>query len=132
LTVEILRRVATEPVRVSATVVRAGGIYAGSLLGARIARLEKSVARRLPIGMLPQAGVAIGLADLVQRTHPAWGAAASALILGTVMINQLVGPVLFRFALQRAGEAGRSDVAEHAVRPPHASLTIDSRQPTVP
>ena len=123
---------AVAPFALAATVVRAGGIYAGSLLGARIARLEKSVARRLPIGMLPQAGVAIGLADLVQRTHPAWGAAASALILGTVMINQLVGPVLFRFALQRAGEAGRSDVAEHAVRPPHASLTIDSRQPTVP
>jgi hypothetical protein len=64
----------------------------------------------MPFGMLPQAGVSVGLAVLIARQFPTWGPQARALILGVITINELFGPVLLRTALVRAGEAGRRAV----------------------
>ncbi len=57
-------------------------------------------------GMLPQAGLALALALLVQREFGREGAEASALLLGVIAINELVMPILLRTALLRSGEAG--------------------------
>jgi Kef-type K+ transport system membrane component KefB len=101
------------PYAAAAAAVRAVGIYAGARTGARLARLDPALARRVPFGMLPQAGIAIGLAILVKSSFPPWGEAAATLILGTIVVNEMLGPILFRAALVRAGEAGqRQDDAD--------------------
>jgi hypothetical protein len=73
--------------------------------------------------MFPQAGVAIGLANLVASSFKPWGPGAATLILGTIVINEMLGPVLFRMALSRAGEIGKKregsllDLPSHAPTP---------------
>ncbi len=108
------------PFAVGAAVARAIGIYTGARLGAWIARVPRPLARRVPFGMLPQAGIAIGLANLVRTSFPGWGEAASMLLLGTIVVNEMLGPVLFRMVLVRAGEVGKKQDAGGATAEGHA------------
>ncbi|HVK69371.1 MAG TPA: cation:proton antiporter [Polyangium sp.] len=111
------------PYAAMAALTRAAGIYAGARFGARVAKVDPAVAGRIPFGMFPQAGVAIGLANLVASSFKPWGPGAATLILGTIVINEMLGPVLFRMALSRAGEIGKKregsllDLPSHAPTP---------------
>jgi Kef-type K+ transport system membrane component KefB len=107
------------PYAVLAALTRATGIYAGARVGGRIARLDPAVARKVPFGMWPQAGVAIGLANLVSTSFSPWGPAAATLILGTIVVNEMVGPVIFRVALAKAGEIGQKRDASMLDMPSH-------------
>jgi len=53
---------------------------------------------------LTQAGVAIGLAKLVQRQLPEVGLLLTTVVLATITLNQLIGPVTLKMALTRVGE----------------------------
>lgn len=108
------------PFAVLAALVRAGGMFAGTLLAARAVKLEPAIARKVPFGMFPQAGIAIGLAGLVATSFAPWGQDAATLILGTVVINEMLGPVLFRMALSRADEIGKKRDPSFADEPSHA------------
>lgn len=88
-------------------VVRAGSFYAGSRAGTRGPDVDPLVRRLAWIGLVPQAGLALALAELVRRTFPAFGDAAFALVLGVVATNELTAPVVLRIALLRSGEAGK-------------------------
>ncbi len=59
-------------------------------------------------GLVSQAGLALGLGAAVAREFPSIGAGFRALAIATVAINELVGPVLFKVALDRAGETSRA------------------------
>ena len=98
------------PFALLAALVRAGGIFAGSHLGVRAGRVEPSIGRLVPLGLLPQAGVAIALAVLVLNGFEPWGRVLGTVLLGSIVVNELVGPVLFRFALARAGEIREESV----------------------
>lgn len=85
----------------------------GKLLAARIsmslANATENVRRSLGMALVPQAGVAIGLVILIQE-DPAFRSIQEvfvATVLVAVTLNEIVGPFLTRFALQRSGEAGR-------------------------
>eukprot|EP00465_Bigelowiella_longifila_P002398 CAMPEP_0185273250 /NCGR_PEP_ID=MMETSP1359-20130426/49051_1 /TAXON_ID=552665 /ORGANISM="Bigelowiella longifila, Strain CCMP242" /LENGTH=271 /DNA_ID=CAMNT_0027865805 /DNA_START=419 /DNA_END=1234 /DNA_ORIENTATION=+ len=54
-----------------------------------------------------QAGVALGLAKKVHGQFPEWGADFATLIVAMVVLNQVVGPPLFKHALWTLAEAGR-------------------------
>ncbi len=94
---------------------RAAGKMGGAGLGARVMGAPPVVQRYLGLGLLPQAGVAIGLVILVQENprleqvllgdQPLPDIITNC-ILATVAINALLGPVVARFALRRAGEIG--------------------------
>lgn len=110
------------PFALAAAAVRAVGIVTGTRLAARATGMDPDLARRLPLGLLPQAGVAIALASLVLSGHKPWGAIVGTLLLGTIVVNELIAPVLFRNALVAAGEVGAAGVAragkaETAVEP---------------
>ena len=81
------------------------GIYAGARLAGRIAGLDTSFTRWITLGMLPQAGVAIALVALLLADFAPWGRVLGTIILGTIIVNQLIGPVLFRNAVIAAGES---------------------------
>lgn len=53
-----------------------------------------------------QAGVAIGLAQLAQRTVPAIGDYLTTVVLAVITLNQIIGPITFKAALNRTGESG--------------------------
>jgi hypothetical protein len=71
--------------------------------------------------------VTLGLTLLIAGEFPGWGSTIQTLLVALIAIHQLVGPVLFRGALARAGEIGRMDEgieaaqqAEIDARPLHA------------
>ena len=75
-----------------------------------------AVRKHLWGGFVAQAGVSLGLAVIVKNQFPDWGAAVSTLIVASVVINQLTGPVIFKFALAASKEAGREDFSDDEVK----------------
>jgi Kef-type K+ transport system membrane component KefB len=92
------------PVVLVLVLVRMAAIYAGGRLGGRWARSKEPATRYVWTGLVPQAGVALGLATIVADRLPGLGLTMQTLTVGVIAINQAVGPVLFRRGLERAGE----------------------------
>jgi len=116
-----LREVASFwPLLIPIVLVRIASIWAGTRLGVRWAGAPPDT-RRGWMGLVPQAAVAIGLAAAVAQAYPVRGTSMRTLFLAVVAINQVIGPVLFRFALNRSGEivAGGS---EPTPAQPHVAL----------
>jgi Kef-type K+ transport system membrane component KefB len=90
-------------------VVRAFAVSLGARLGMAIGGVPAEHRKTIPYGMLSQSGIAIGLCILLGKHFPGWGEGAGAMLLGAVMINEMVGPILFRGALLRSGEAGKRE-----------------------
>ena len=55
--------------------------------------------------MLPQAGVAIALALAVQTKYPQISSLITAIVLASVAINEIIGPLGTKFAISASGEA---------------------------
>jgi Kef-type K+ transport system membrane component KefB len=90
---------------------RAAGLMGGSWLGAVSGRAEPKIRKYLGLGILSQAGVAIGLALVVKQELGdlgAWGVDLGALIITTItatsIVFEIVGPILCKLGLQKAGE----------------------------
>jgi len=88
--------------------VRAAAFYAGTLAAARFVGELKPYAHSVWSGFLAQAGVTIGIASLIERRFQ-WGSDLETIALAVVAINQLAGPVLLKWLLERKGEAGGMD-----------------------
>ncbi len=104
----------TAPLAIGAALVRGIGIYAGARLAARISGYDAVFARRLTFGLLSQAGVAIALVALLLADFEPWGRVVGTVVLGSIIVNQLIGPILFRGALVAAGETGAQRSAPEA------------------
>ncbi|MAI77581.1 MAG: hypothetical protein CL917_01425 [Deltaproteobacteria bacterium] len=90
-------------------VARAVGKFFAADLAMRLAHATERVRKHLGIALVPQAGVAVGLVIVIQN-DPAFSDIAgllSAIVLSVVMVNEIIGPLLTRFALSRAGEIGK-------------------------
>ena len=87
------------------------GKFAGVRLGAFISHASPEIKKYLSLGLLPKAGVTIGLAMLINE-HPAFSNIASIMInavLVSVIINELISPPLAKYAIFKAGEVGRKE-----------------------
>jgi Kef-type K+ transport system membrane component KefB len=93
------------PLVIPIVVVRAAGIWAGTQLGAWWAKAEPAAAKYTWMGLISQAGVAIGLSSVVASVYPERGEEMRNLFLAMIAINETVGPILFRLSLLRSGEA---------------------------
>jgi len=89
--------------------VRVFAIRAGTHLGLRVAGAGDRVSRLLWMGLVSQAGVTLGLAILVAAEFSDWGSAVQTLVVAMIALHELVGPILFKAALERAGEVGGLD-----------------------
>lgn len=85
-------------------VFRVIGKVGGSALGARMAHTEPVVAKYLGYTLIPQAGVAIGLATMAMAVLPEHGPQIQTVILSATVIYELVGPLITKIALIKAGE----------------------------
>ena len=86
---------------------RASGKLLGAWIGARASHADKEVRRWMGMAMMPQAGVAIGMALLAASRFPEYRQTILSLVIGTTVFFELVGPVFTRMALRHA----------HQVRP---------------
>jgi Kef-type K+ transport system membrane component KefB len=83
-------------------------IKAGVRAACRVAAIDDEPSRLVWMGLISQAGVTLGLAMIVAKEHPGWGGAMQTFVLALIALHQLAGPVLFKAALERAGEIGRA------------------------
>lgn len=106
---------------------RAAGKYFGAWIGARSVPLPPERAAAIGIGLLPQAGLAIGLAYLVRQdpTLEPIRTLVINLVVASVVVNELLGPPLVRMMLVRVGEVGAPS-AEAEVRPAPATSELDT------
>lgn len=92
-------------------VARVIGKALGAGIGAKIGSLPSSVQQNLGFCLVPQAGVAIGLSLIAKRIIPApHGAVIRDIILSATVIYELIGPLLTKMALFRAGEIKKENI----------------------
>lgn len=86
-------------------VVRVMGKMLGAYLGAKISDFPHTVQKYLGFTLIPQAGVAIGLSMIAQNTLPSpYGAQVRTIVLAGTVIYELLGPMITKTALIKAGE----------------------------
>lgn len=85
-------------------VFRVLGKYFGARIGACIAHSEENVRKYLGFMLIPQAGVAIGMAQLIITKLPQFGSQIQAVVLCATLIYEIIGPILTKIALRKAGE----------------------------
>ena len=96
---------------VSLFAVRFAGKYYGARIGAKIAHAPEAVKKYIGFTLLPQAGVAIGLALLAKRAFPDFPVLTDVLlnaVLASVIISEIASPPLVKYALFKSGEAAGS------------------------
>lgn len=97
---------------------RATGFATLGWVSTTVAEAPDHVRKYVGFGLMPQAGLALALALLFVKTFPQFGAAASALVFGAVAINEMLAPILYRFALVKTGEAGKATRQAAVVQTP--------------
>lgn len=90
-------------------VLRALGLRAGFRWAGRSPAVEPQFARWGWMGVVSQAGIALGLALVARRSFPEWGVSLGALIVTMIGVHEVVGPVLFKRALGAVGELGEGE-----------------------
>ncbi len=85
--------------------VRLAATWVFTRAPAAFMRAPRPVVAHAWMGFVAQAGLSLGLAARVARELPGIGQAIAALVVASVVLNQLAGPVLWAWALRRAGEA---------------------------
>ena len=84
---------------------RFGGKFLGAWLGGTLTHQPPVVKNNLGWALMPQAGVAIGMATMALKQLPAeYSQLIQTVILSATLIYEIAGPLAARFALQRAGE----------------------------
>lgn len=94
-------------------VSRSLGKYFGAFFGAKMVKADKNVQKYLGVALLPQAGVAIGMSQIVVATLPEeYGTKIRAVVLCATLVYELVGPLLTKLVLTRAGEIKKHEEIE--------------------
>jgi Kef-type K+ transport system membrane component KefB len=83
---------------------RAAGKFAGVWLGSRGIRAEAAVGKYLGATLLPQGGLSIALAVLARHHLPDSSAVVIAIIIVSGLLYEIIGPIIAKTAIQRAGE----------------------------
>ena len=81
---------------------RAGGKLLGAWVGARASHADNDVQRWMGVALLPQAGVAIGMALLTANRFPQYQQTILSIAISTTVLFELFGPVFTRMALRHA------------------------------
>ena len=112
-------------------VARSLGKYSGAYFSAKATGCDKNIVKYLGITLLPQAGVALGMA-MKAETLGAEGKIVANITLFAVLIYEIVGPMLTKMSLQSAGEIRPEDkvsareearkLLEHKSRKKHHNL----------
>ena len=83
---------------------RAVGKALGATIGAVVEKCDKNIVKYLGWTLIPQAGVAIGMARMSMTALPEYGTVINAVVLAGTLIYELTGPVITKIALTKAGE----------------------------
>lgn len=102
---------------------RSAGKILGASVSARLTKCQPSICKYLGITLLPQAGVALGMSVSVAAEFGAEGGIIRNIVLFSVLIYELVGPVLTKIALSAAGEITPKTTSNRGVIPEQTTRT---------
>ena len=85
-------------------ILRVVGRIVGAWPGAAIADAGPLVKKWMGIALMPQAGVALGMALVATHRFPETSDVIFPVVIGTTILFELIGPIMTRTALVRAGE----------------------------
>lgn len=92
-----------------ASLVRAFCMFLGTTTGGHMVNMDQDKALRLWMGLLPQAGVALGLAGIVgHQFNSSFGKSFQSTVLGVILVNQCIGPVFAKILIKYCQEDGKS------------------------
>ncbi len=105
--------------------IRIIGKYAGAYLGCLITKQPKKIRNNLGLALIPQAGVAIGLAVLGQRLlNEELGSLLSTIILSSSILYELIGPACAKASLHLSGAIPKNT--------PVVNHDVTNQQETIP
>ena len=94
-------------------IMRSFGKYLGAFIGCKITKRDKHITNYLGITLLPQAGVAIGMANQISKMESFKvnniGNIVVAVALCATLVYEIVGPLLTKLSLEKAGEIPDKD-----------------------
>ena len=93
------------PITIGIYAARLLALFIGAYLGGAIAGDPPQFRRLAWMGYITQAGVAIGLAKEVAISFPELGNDFTTLMVGVIVLSELTGPPLFKFAIRLVGES---------------------------
>jgi len=79
----------------------------GAWMGAAISKAPDVIRKYTGFGLFSQAGIAIGLALHAANEFPQLSDLIISIALGTTIVTEILGPLMTKFAMMRAGEVGR-------------------------
>jgi Kef-type K+ transport system membrane component KefB len=115
------------------TLFRAAGKMSGSWLGAKYSGAPAVVRKYLGICLLPQAGVAIGLAILASQQFQ--GELAHTIIMVTMtatFLMEILGPILVKVGVKKAGEVGLNITEEDLIKIYTVKDVMDTKPTSIP
>jgi len=80
------------------------GKLTGASLGGYLSKAATPVRKYLGFGLIPQAGVALGVALIAKMEFPEVGSIIFTTIVATTIVYEIIGPFCTKFALSRTGE----------------------------
>jgi Kef-type K+ transport system membrane component KefB len=84
--------------------VRIGAIYWGTRFATALANEPPAIKKNAWLSFIAQAGVVLGLSIIVANNLPDLGAEIKTIVLGTIALNLIIGPITFKIALSKVGE----------------------------
>ena len=111
-------------------IARSAGKYFGAFTGAAMSHADPKVRKYLGITLLPQAGVAIGMAQMVAASDlpQTLSAQVVTVALFATLVYELAGPVLTKLALAKAGEISAENLGKKKKTAAAAESTADAPQ----
>ena len=103
-------------------IARSLGKYFGSYGSCLMTKCSKKITENLGITLLPQAGVALGMA--LTATELSDGSTVRNVILFSVLVYELVGPALTKRSLQAAGEITDGKTSARTINQPKQPISI--------
>jgi len=88
---------------------RASGKILGAWIGAKAVKADEAVVKYLGLSLLPQGGISIGLSIIVRRELPQYSVGIITIIMFSVLIYEVFGPIFAKIAIQKAGEINGLD-----------------------
>jgi Kef-type K+ transport system membrane component KefB len=88
-------------------------IFIGNYTGAVVAKEDKLVKHYSWLGYAGQAGIALGLGIIIERTFPGnIGKIFLTILIATIVINELIGPILFKYVITKAKESNEDEITQ--------------------
>ena len=116
LDLEVFTDIAIVLIGVVYIISRSIGKYSGAYLSAKSVKCSPNIVKYLGVTLLPQAGVALGMAAKAESLGPE-GHIVASITLFAVLIYEIVGPTLTKIALTKAGDIkpeGKTSARESA------------------